>query len=40
MAIQSNHHDHWIYGTQEQRVLMLAIVAAIFLAFVFEHLWR
>ena len=27
MAIQSNHHDHWIDGNPNERVLVLAIIA-------------
>ncbi len=27
MATQSNHHEHWIYGNLEERVMVLAIIA-------------
>ena len=39
MAIRSNQ-NHWIYGNPEERMLILATMAAIFLAFVFEHVWH
>ena len=26
MAIQSDHHDHWIDGNLEERLLVLAII--------------
>ena len=29
MGIQSNHHDHWIQGSREERVLILGILMLI-----------
>ena len=35
MTIQSNHHDPWIYGSVEDAVLLLAIIAIVLLPTVF-----
>jgi len=35
MSIQSNHHDHWIDGSLEERLMVMAIIALSVLSPVF-----